>query len=384
MFDSLIDFIRDLYKTKEYIALHEPYFNGNEKKYISETIDSTFVSSIGKSVELFESKISEYTGIEYAVATMNGTAALHTALKLAGVEENTEVITQSLSFVATSNAISYCGAQPIFIDVNKTTAGLCPLTLKEFLSSNCEIRNDGFCWNKTTGKKIIACLPMHTFGLPAEIDEISLICKENNLILIEDSAESLGSFYKGEHTGKKGHFSILSFNGNKVITTGSGGMILTKNREAALRAKHITTTSKISHLWEFNHDEIGFNYRLPNLNAALGLAQIEKLPSFIENKRWIAKQYHQWGRVNDVQFFEEPIETKSNYWLNILITKDREERDRLLSKTNENNIMTRPAWIPMHKLEIYEHCNRSEMTNTEWLFDRLVAVPSSVVKSRLD
>ena len=379
MFDSLIKFVRELYKTKDFIPLHRPYFKGNEKKYLETAIDSTFVSSVGPSVEEFELKIAEFTGIKYAVATVNGTAALHLALKLAGVEKDTEVITQSLTFVATCNAIDYCGASPVFVDVSKLTAGLDPSSLREFLVTNCERRDDGFCWNANSNKKVVACLPMHTFGIPVQIDEIKKICEEYNLNLVEDAAESLGSFYGKKHTGSVGLLSTLSFNGNKIITTGSGGMILTNNKELAERAKHISSTAKKPHAWDFFHDEIGFNYRLANLNAALGLAQLESLPSYLKNKRWIAEQYLEWGEKNGINFLKEDTNTRSNYWLNALIAKDRTNRDTLLEITNKNNIMTRPAWTPMHRLDIYEGCERGDMSNTEWLFNRLVSLPSSIV-----
>lgn len=379
MFENFIKFARELYRTKEFIPLHRPYFLGNEKKYLSEAIDSTFVSSVGNSVEEFETKIAEYTGIKYAVAMVNGTAALHLALKMAGVKRDTEVITQSLTFVATCNAIDYCGASPIFVDVNKNTASLDPSSLESFLKKHCELRDDGLCWNKKNNKKVKACLPMHTFGLPAQLDEIKKICSDYNLILVEDAAESLGSFYKENHTGSAGLLSTLSFNGNKIITTGSGGMILTNDKEIALTAKHLSTTAKKPHIWDFLHDKVGFNYRLSNLNAALGLAQLESLPSYIENKRWVSEQYFEWGKKNNEIFLKEMNNTKSNYWLNTLVVNDREKRDKFLEVTNKNEIMTRPAWTPMHKLPMYSNCEKGDMTNTEWLFDRLVSVPSSIV-----
>ena len=379
MYDSLIGFIRDLYQTNESIPLHRPYFNGNEKKYLEETINSTFVSSVGPSVNSFESKIAEFTGVKYAIAVVSGTAALHLSLKIAGVEENTEVITQSLTFVATCNAISYCGASPVFVDVNKDTAGLDPLSLKQFLTESCELRNDGYCWNKVSGRRIVACLPMHTFGLCLQLDEINKICKEYNICLIEDAAESLGSFYKKNHSGSIGEISALSFNGNKIITTGGGGMILTNNRQLAKRIKHLSSTSKVAHAWDFKHDEVGFNYRLPNLNAALGLAQLESLPGYIKNKRKIAAKYQNWGDSKGVSFLKELNDTESNYWLNALIAINKTDRDKLLNKTNDNGIMTRPAWTPMHHLEMYKKCHKSNLKNTEWLFERIVSLPSSVI-----
>ena len=380
MYESFISFVRDLYGTNDHIPLHEPIFMGNEKRYLLDTIDSTFVSSIGEYVNKFEQKISEYTGIKYAVATVNGTAALHVALKLAGAVKDTEVITQSLTFVATTNAIHYCGASPVFVDVEKSTLGLSPVSLEKFLQENCELRDDGFCWNKLSNRRIIACLAMHTFGFPAELEEIKKCCDGFNIKLIEDSAESLGSFYKNKHTGAYGKSSILSFNGNKIITTGGGGMILTNDEELANDARHITTTAKISHEWAFDHDLIGFNYRLPNLNAALGLAQLESLEIFLKSKLKVAKAYQKWGKENGVLFFKESSKTQPNYWLNIVITDDKIQRDLMLEETNKNNISTRPVWIPMHQLEINCELLQSDMKNTEWLSERLVCVPSSALK----
>jgi len=379
MSESLISFIRELYNTKDYIPLHRPYFKGNEKKYMEEALESSFVSSVGVLVEEFEARMSQFTDTDFAVATVNGTAALHVALKVAGVEKETEVITQSLTFVATCNAISYCGASPIFVDVDRSSAGLDPNSLNSFLETNCEIRDDGFCWNKTTNKRVLACLPMHTFGLPLDLDGIEKICNKFNLVLIEDAAESLGSYYKGKHTGSIGKLSTLSFNGNKIITTGGGGMILTKDQSLAEKAKHLSTTAKLPHKWDFFHDEVGFNYRLPNLNASLGLAQLESLPNYLDIKRKVASEYIAWGKQNNCNFLEESPDTRSNYWLNVLVSENKNQRDHLLNITNENGIMTRPAWIPMHNLEIYKNCQRSELNNTDWLFDRLVSLPSSIV-----
>jgi len=377
MCDDLIKFIRELYNSNDFIPLHAPRFNGNEKKYLEDTIDSTFVSSVGKYVEDFELKVCEYTGSKFAIATVNGTSALHSSLRLASVEQGTEVITQSLTFVATSNAIRYCGAKPIFIDVNPLTLGLCPVSLETFLDERCEPRNDGFCWNKASGRKIAACIVMHTFGFPAELDKIKIICNRYNIKLIEDAAGSMGSLYKNVHVGNVGHLSILSFNGNKIITTGGGGMILTNNEDLAKKAKHITTTSKVNHPWKIEHDEVGYNYRMPNLNASLGIAQMESLPAYLKNKRDIAGQYNKWCGENDVQFMIEPKNTKSNYWLNTIVTIDKKQRDSVLLATNNANIMTRPAWTPMHNLSINSDCESSDLTNTEWLADRIVNLPSS-------
>jgi len=379
MFNDFIEFVQNLYSTKSFIPLHAPNFNGNEKKFILDTIDSTYVSSVGKYVVDFEKSIERYTGAKYAIATINGTAALHIALKLSGVEKDTEVITQSLTFVATCNAIRYCGAKPILIDVSRGTLGLCPKKLQFFLEENCEVRDDGFCWNKLSNSRILVCLPMHTFGFPVELDEIEKICSKYNIQLIEDAAESLGSFYKKSHIGNIGKLSIMSFNGNKIITSGGGGMILTNDEEMATKAKHISTTSKLAHEWDFVHDEVGFNYRLPNINAALGLAQMESLQKNLDSKRSIAKSYQNWGDDNDFEFIREPEDTQSNYWLNQALMIDKEQRDAMLKITNIEGVMTRPAWTPMHILKINHDCQIGTMENTEWLFDRLVSVPSSAI-----
>ena len=322
--------------------------------------------------------MSTFAAINYAIAVVNGTSALHTALKLLGVQEGDGIITQSLTFVATCNAIAYCRAKPIFVDIDRETLGLSPNSLESFLKEHCELREDGCCWYKKTNTIIRACLPVHSFGFPTKIDKIRILTKRYNIALIEDAAESLGSFYKGKHTGTLGDIGILSFNGNKIVTTGGGGMILTNNREIASRGKHITTTAKLEHRWEFNHDEIGFNYRLPNLNAAVGLAQMEHLDEFVDNKRNIARRYREWGYENGLKFFVEPKGTKSNYWLNVALTKNRKERDEMLEYTNANGIMTRPVWTPMHKLPIFKPCTKDDLSNTESLSERIVNVPSSV------
>ncbi len=372
-----VKFVQELYNTTEPLPLHAPQFRGNEKKYLLEAINSTFVSSVGEFVDQFEQKIAEYTGAKYAIATVNGTAALHIALKLASVEPNSEVITQSLAFVATCNAIRYCRARPLFVDVDKNTLGLSVDSLAEFLQENTEIRDDGFCWNRATNRKISACLPIHTFGFPVELDKIKELCDCYNIALVEDAAESLGSFYHKKHTGTVGKLAALSFNGNKIITTGGGGMILTNDEQLAKRAKHLTTTAKIPHQWEFDHDEIGYNYRLPNLNAALGVAQMELLPEYLKSKRELAHQYQEWGEEYGVEFVRESANTKANYWLNVAITQGIKQRDEFLKETNNSNIMTRPAWRPMHKLAINQDCQFANMRNTEWLADRIINVPSS-------
>jgi len=380
MYKEFVHFVRELYQTNDFIPLHAPQFRGNEKEYLLDTIDSTFVSSVGTYVDKFEERVAQFTGAKYAIATVNGTSALHIALKLAGVEPSTEVITQSLTFVATCSAIRYCQAAPVFVDVDMDTMGLSPDSLAAFLDEYAEIRDDGCCWNKISNKKITVCLPMHTFGFPVRLDEIANICQQYHIALVEDAAESLGSFYKEKHTGILGKTASISFNGNKIITTGGGGMVLTNKAELAKRAKHITTTAKVPHKWAFEHDEVGYNYRLPNLNAALGVAQMESLPSFLTEKRTIATAYQQWGSEHGVQFAPEPHNTKANYWLNTLITEDKQARDEWLKQTNELGVMTRPAWSPMHQLKINNDALCTDMSNTTDLFNRLVNVPSSVLK----
>lgn len=377
---EIVQFIRELYNTPEgFIPLHEPRFMGNEKKYLAECIDSTFVSSVGKFVGRFENMVADYTGANYAVATVNGTAALHIALLLSDVKPDDEVITQALTFVATANAISYTGALPIFIDVDKDTMGLSPLALQQFLEKNCELRN-GECINLTTNNRVKACVPMHTFGHSCRIDEIAEICKRYNIDLIEDAAESLGSYYKGKHTGTFGKFGTLSFNGNKTITTGGGGMLLTNNEKLAKKAKHITTTAKVPHKWEFIHDITGYNYRLTNLAAALGCAQMEQLPSIIEKKRELADKYKPFFQSLNLNFVTEPINSKSNYWLNTLILDNEVERNCFLEYLNNQNVMSRPIWQLMNRLKMFENSQSDELTNTNWLVERVVNIPSSTIK----
>ena len=375
---KLVDFIQSLYNTKEFIPLHEPKFIGNEKKYVNECIDSTFVSSVGKFVDEFEEKIAEFTGAKYAVATVNGTSALHVSLILADVKTDDEVLTQALTFVATCNAISYCGAKPVFVDVDKETLGLSPESLEQFLDENCAVRN-AECINKTTNRVIRACVPMHTFGHPCKIDAIKEICDKWHIKLVEDAAESLGSWYKGRHTGTFGDVAAVSFNGNKIITGGGGGCILTNNEALAKRAKHITTTAKIPHKWEYSHDEPGYNYRMPNLNAALLVAQLEELGTFIENKRELADLYREFFHKEDgVSFVEEPEHAKSNYWLNAVVCKNIEQRDAFLEFMNSHGVMSRPLWRLMSELEMFKECQKTDLTHSKWLQERVVNIPSSV------
>jgi len=378
MFKSFVSLVRDIYGETDFIPLHEPRFLGNEKKYLLDTIDSTFVSSVGAYVDEFERKVAEFTEAKYAIATVNGTSALHVALLLSGVKCDDEVITQSMTFVATCNAITYCGGEPIFVDVDRETMGLSPDDLESFLDQYAIITDEGDCVNRESGKIIRACVPMHTFGHPVHIEKIKFICDKYNIMLVEDSAESLGSYRNGIHTGRTGSLSALSFNGNKLITSGGGGMILTDDECLARKAKHLTTTAKKNHSWEFVHDEIGFNYRLPNLNAALGCAQMEMLPEFVNKKRNVAKMYQVWAKENDFEFAVEPSNSQSNYWLNSLIFDDRKQQLEFLKYTNANSIMTRPAWNPMHELNMFSSCLCSDLINTKFLADRLVNIPSSV------
>jgi aminotransferase in exopolysaccharide biosynthesis len=378
MFNDFIDFVKKIYGTKKKIPLHEPKFIGNEKKYLNQCIDSTFVSSVGKFVDKFEKKIAKYTGAKYAVATTNGTSALHVSLILAGVGQDDEVITQPLNFIASCNAISYCNAKPIFVDVDLDTMGLSPSALNFFLEKNTKIKNKK-CINKKTNKIIKACLPMHSYGHPCRIDEIKKILKKYNILLIEDAAESLGSFYKKKHTGTFGKLGVLSFNGNKIITAGGGGCIITNDKILAKKAKHITTTAKISHKWNFNHDMIGYNYRMPNLNSALLIAQLENLNYFLRNKRKLAKQYQVFFKHTDIDFFKEPKNSKSNYWLNSIILKNKKMRDQILKKTNSNGIMTRPIWILMNRLPMFKNAQCGDLKNSKWLFERVVNLPSGTI-----
>ena len=379
--DPIIDaFKKILPKEKDFTPLHEPSFSGNEWEYVKECLDTGWVSSVGKYVDRFEKDLSEFTGAKYVVVVVNGTAALHVAMILMGVQRDDEVLIPDLTFIATANAASYCGAIPHFVDIEEKTLGLDPLKLKKYLNAISEQRS-GSCFNKKTGRRIKAVVPMHTFGHPVDMDLLMEVCQEFNLELIEDAAESLGSYYKGKHTGTMARVGTLSFNGNKVITTGGGGAILMNDEELAKKAKHLTTTAKVPHKWSFAHDLIGFNYRLPNINAALGCAQLENLPTFIQNKRKLAKKYSAlFKNLSGVHFFTEPDFAKSNYWLNVLLL-DKEHiqhRETLLNVTNSQGIMTRPAWTLMHKLEIYK--NSPRMENLDCALDiesRLINIPSS-------
>lgn len=388
MYANITQFIHKLYGEDGFVPLSVPVFVGNEKKYLNECIDTTFVSSVGKFVDRFEEMVAEYTGAKRAVVCVNGTNALHIALLLSGVEKNDEVLTQALTFIATCNAISYAGAHPVFVDVDLETMGLSPDALRKWLQANAEVRETKSqrddsstlaCYNKHTGRRIKACVPMHTFGHPCKIDEIAIICKEYHIELVEDAAESMGSFYKGKHTGTFGKVGALSFNGNKTITTGGGGMLLFNDEELGKFAKHLTTQAKVPHRWEFVHDHIGYNYRMPNINAAVGCAQMEHLEEFVLNKRETAAKYKEFfANIADMEFFVEPENCRSNYWLNVVILKDKAAQQEFLQYTNDHGVMTRPIWELMSRLPMFEHCQYDSLTNTEWLADRVVNIPSSV------
>lgn len=374
MYNELISFIRSMYG-EGFIPLHEPRFIGNEKKYLEECIDSTFVSSVGKFVDKFEQMLCDITNSKFAIATTNGTAALHMSLILADVQRDDEVITQALTFVATANAISYQGAHPIFLDSAEDNLGLCPKDLKKFLEDNTEVI-DGVCFNKNTNRKIKACVPMHVFGHPILLDEIIEICKEYCITVIEDAAESLGSRYKGKHTGTIAPIGALSFNGNKVVTAGGGGAILFQDEDLAKRAKHLTTTAKVPHKWDFYHDEIGYNYRMPNLNAALICAQLEKLPEFLKNKKETANKYKEFFSTSEFEFID--CDEDSNFWLNAIKVKNIKQRDELLETLNRAQVMTRPVWKLMSELPAFKDCYRSDLVNAKNYEQTVVNLPSSV------
>ncbi len=380
---KIVEFIQKIYNTKNFIPLHEPKFIGNEKKYLNDCIDSTFVSSVGKYVDLIEEQFAKKVGSKYAIATVNGTSALHISLILSDVKNNDEVITQALTFIATCNAISYLGAKPVFVDVDLDTMGLSPKSLKNFLQVNCEIINN-VCINKKTNNTIKACVPMHTFGHSCKIDEIKEICDNWNIALIEDAAESLGTYYRSnnitKHTGTFGKLGVFSFNGNKIITSGGGGVIVTDDENLAKRAKHLTTTAKVPHKYEYVHDEIAFNYRMPNLNAALLVAQLEQLDKFINNKRNLALKYEELFKNYDyIDFIKEPKDSKSNYWLQAVLLKNIDARDEFLEFTNKNGIMTRPIWRLMNELEMFKDSQYDDLHNSKYLEQRVINISSSVV-----
>jgi perosamine synthetase len=377
-----IEFIRDIYKTKGAIPLHAPFFGGNEKKYLLDTIDSTFVSSVGSYVDQFERMMCAISKTSNSVAVVNGTAGIQVALRLVGVRQGDEVITQALTFVATANAISYNGATPIFLDVDKDTMGLSPKAVEIFLEEFGDLREEG-CYNKKTGKRISACVPMHTFGFPVHLDELKEICNAWNIPIVEDAAESLGSEYKNKPIGGIGHMGVFSFNGNKIVTCGGGGAIVTNNELLGNKGKYLTTTAKVPHAFEYYHDELGYNFRMPNLNAALACAQLEQLNNFIENKRGLALRYKSFFDASGIKFRIETPNTKANYWLMCIELNDSKERDLFLSKTNSNMLMTRPIWHLMFRLPMYSSCQRDEQVNSKFLEERIVNIPSSVYCSSI-
>jgi aminotransferase in exopolysaccharide biosynthesis len=376
-FKNTLEFIRQQFPNKDFIALHEPCFRGNEKKYTLDAIDSTFVSSVGAYVDQFERMMEGISQTQKSIAVVNGTAALQVALRLAGVNSGDEVLTQALTFIATTNAIIYNGASPVFIDVDLDTMGLSARAVSDFLEEFGEVRENG-CYNKGTGKKIAACLPMHTFGFPVHLNELILVCNQWGIPLVEDAAESLGSEYQGKPTGSFGLLGAFSFNGNKIVTSGGGGAIVTNDVTLGQKAKHLTTTAKISHPYEYVHDEIGYNFRMPNLNAALACAQLEQLTGFIDNKRKLALEYSSFFKKQGVKFRVEPEGTKSNYWLMCVELENLKERELFLKETNESKVMTRPIWQLMFRSAMYANFQKDFQKNARYLEDRIVNIPSSV------
>ncbi len=377
-FQNIVNFIKQQFPGKGFITLHEPVFNGNEKKYVNETIETTFVSSVGPFVMQFEQMMCDITGAKHAIAIVNGTSALHMALILSDVEDGDEVLSQSLTFIATCNAISYLKASPVFLDVDLDTLGMSPESLSNFLNKNAEVKSNGFAYNKTTGKRIKACVPMHTFGFPCRIDEIASICSKWNITLIEDAAESIGSYYKGKHTGTFGNIGTFSFNGNKTVTCGGGGALITNDEQIAAKAKHLTTQAKVPHKWAFIHDQIGYNYRMPNINAALACAQLEQLEAFVENKRHLAELYSAYFSSINIKHVVEIKHAKANYWLNAILFDNKEEREAFLEFANSNGVMSRPVWELMHQLPMFENFMTADLLNSEWIAERLVNIPSSI------
>jgi perosamine synthetase len=376
-YSKIIDFIKNQFPSKDVIPLHEPNFNGNEKLYVLDTIDSTFVSSVGTYVDKFEIMMKELTKTQKSIAVVNGTSALQVALRLSGVCRGDEVLTQALTFIATINAIIYNGASPVFLDVDLDTMGLSPIAVESFLHEFGEIR-EGVCYNKKTNKKIAACMPMHTFGFPVHLDELILICNKWNIPVVEDAAESIGSEYKGIPTGSFGKLGVFSFNGNKIITSGGGGAIVTNDLVLGIKAKHLTTTAKVPHPYEYVHDDLGYNFRMPNLNAALACAQLEQLHTFIQNKRNLALEYCTFFESKGINFRLELPNTKANYWLMCLELKNKKERDLFLKETNEKMVMTRPIWQLIFKSTIYSTFQRDSQKNALYLEERIVNIPSSV------
>ena len=376
MIEKLTNFIKDIYKSNN-VSLHAPFFDEQEKFFLNETIESTFVSSVGAFVTQFENDIANYTGSEYSIACVNGTSGLHSALIGCGVKSNDLVIVQPLTFVANCNAVRYCHADPIFIDVNLETMGMCPIALQNWLEINASLNKNGECIHKESGRRIPVCMPMHTFGHPLKIEEISKVCLDWNILLIEDAAEALGSLYKGRHVGTYGDYGVLSFNGNKIITTGGGGMVLL-NQENGEKLRHKITTAKKKHAYEFIHDEVGYNYRMPNINAALGVAQYKKLDFLLSYKRSLAQDYINFFKDYHPGFFVERKGTHANYWLNALICSNHEEREEFLIGLNAKGIQARPIWRLMYKLEMFSECIKGETPNSEYLEERIINLPSGV------
>jgi len=376
-YSNVIDFVKNQFQSKDFIPLHEPNFRGNERKYVLDAIDSTFVSSVGAYVDKFESLMVELSQTKKAVAVVNGTSALQVALRLSGVGTCDEVLTQALTFIATVNAIIYNGASPVFIDVDLDTMGLSPLAVENFLEEFGELRN-GICFNKKTNKRIAACMPMHTFGFPVHLDELIRVCNKWNIPVVEDAAESIGSEYKGMSTGGFGKLGVFSFNGNKIVTSGGGGAIVTNDEDLGIKAKHLTTTAKIPHAYEYVHDEVGYNFRMPNLNAALACAQLEQLDGFIENKRTLASEYSSYFKSIGIKFRTELPNTKANYWLMCVELGDKIERDQFLKSTNNAKVMTRPIWQLIFRSPMYALFQKDEQKNAMFLEDRIVNIPSSV------
>ena len=376
-YKEIIDFVKLQYPKQDFIPLHTPVFNGNEKSYVLDTIDSTFVSSVGAYVDKFEMMLADLTKTTKAIAVVNGTSALQVALRLSGVQNGDEVLTQALTFIATINAVIYNGASPVFLDVDLDTMGLSPKAVEAFLEEYGELK-DGVCYNNKTNKKIAACMPMHTFGFPVHLDELIIICNKWNIPLVEDAAESIGSEYKAKPTGSFGKLGVFSFNGNKIVTSGGGGAIVTNDLDLGNKAKHLTTTAKVPHSYEYVHDEIGYNFRMPNINAALACAQLEQLNSFIQNKRNLAVEYSNYFESIGVNFRKELPNTKANYWLMCIELENKKARDSFLKETKDNKVMTRPIWQLIFRSPLYLNFQRDAQENAIYLEERIVNIPSSV------
>jgi aminotransferase in exopolysaccharide biosynthesis len=379
----ITEFIKALYPGLDPVPLHAPVFRGNEKKYLNDCIDTTFVSYVGRYVSRFEEMIASFLGVQHAVAVVNGTVALQVVLQLAGIRPGDEVLTQALTFVASANAIHHAGGSPLFIDSDRSHLGMDPDALEDFLKAHADRRTNGEVFDRVSGRRIGACVPVHVFGHPARIGEIVEICGRWGIPVVEDAAESIGSTWQGRHMGTFGTMGVLSFNGNKTVTTGGGGMIVTNDPGLAGRARHLTTTAKVAHPWEFFHDEAGYNFRLTNVNAAIGCAQMEQIAGFLEQKRRLAGLYGAFFAELGMKFITEPPGCRSNYWLNTIVFDNRAERDAFLKYSNENRVMARPAWTLMNKLPMYASCRSTGLDNAQWLEDRLVNLPSGVPPVRI-